>query len=302
MRRALVGTATAAWLFIMGTVAQAQTGGVGTGTSGLGSGTTGGVSTGGVTAGTAGMSTGIGSGIGTSGTSGTSFQLQQMMQAPTISAPSTTTGTSTGVSSSNFLAPYFSNVLYQGSAQNNRSTGGNNGAPGGFGQPTFGTNGGAGGGSIGFAGSLGGTRGGGAGAMGSTRGGSTGSSRGGALGGMAGFGGAGGFGGLGSTNLQSGVVIPHQTGNSYMMVARFPAQTTSAPQLQQQVQTLLQRSASISNPGGIQAIVSGHTVILRGSAADEDEARRIANMISLTPGVREVRNELTYPRLPVLDR
>jgi osmotically-inducible protein OsmY len=43
-------------------------------------------------------------------------------------------------------------------------------------------------------------------------------------------------------------------------------------------------------------------VILRGTVADEEEARRIANLVSLTPGVYEVRNELTYPKLPVLDR
>jgi osmotically-inducible protein OsmY len=87
-----------------------------------------------------------------------------------------------------------------------------------------------------------------------------------------------------------------------MMVARFPTQTTPAPQLQQQIQNLLQRSTNISNPGNVQATVSGQTVILRGTVADEEEARRIANMISLTPGVYEVRNELAYPKLPVLDR
>lgn len=291
-RLALAGILAA---LLGGKVAAQQTGGTGTGgLSGLGAGT----GTGGT-----GGGTGLGTGLGTGGLggggglgtgSGSSFQLQQIMQAPTIAPPTTTTTASSGVSSSNFLAPYFNNVLYQGSAQNNRSSGGNTGAPGGFGQPTFGTNGGIGGGSIGFAGSTGSSRG---GSIGSSRGGTMGGGRGGSLGNL-----GGSFGMGGATNLQSGVVIPHQTGNSYMMVARFPAQTTPAPQLQQQIQALLQRSTNISNPGGIQATVSGHTVILRGSVADEEEARRIANMISLTPGVREVRNELAYPKLPVLDR
>lgn len=278
-----------------GEVTAQQTGGTGTGQGGLGSGTGGtGTGTGGTGLG-AGLGTGgLGGGGGLGSGGGSNFQLQPILQAPTIAPPTTTTGVSTGVSSSNFLAPYFSNVLYQGSAQNNRSSGGNTGAPGGFGQPTFGTNGGVGGGSIGFAGGLGSSR---AGSMGSSRGGTVGSGRGGGLGNL-----AGGFGSGGAANLQSGVVIPHQTGNSYMIVARFPAQTTPAPQLQQQIQTLLQRSTNLSNPGGLQATVSGNTVILRGSVADEEEARRIANMVSLTPGVREVRNELTYPKLPVLDR
>lgn len=286
-RLALVGILIA---LLGGKAAAQQTGGSGTGgLGGLGAGTGTGGTGGGTGLGTGGL--GGGGGLGTG--SGSSFQLQQIMQAPTIAPPTTTTTAGSGVSSSNFLAPYFSNVLYQGSAQNNRSSGGNTGAPGGFGQPTFGTNGGMGGGSIGFAGSAGSSRG---GSVGSSRGGTMGGGRGGSIG----IGGS--FGAGGATNLQSGVVIPHQTGNSYMMVARFPAQTTPAPQLQQQIQTLLQRSTNISNPGSIQATVSGNTVILRGSAADEEEARRIANMISLTPGVREVRNELVYPKLPVLDR
>jgi len=283
-----------------GEVAAQQTGGIGTGGLGAGTGTgTGGLSSGTAGLGTGGLGSGGGLGGGGLGTGNSStFQLQQLMQAPTIAPPTTTTGASTGVSSSNFLAPYYSNVFYQGSAQNNRSTGGTAGAPGGFGQPTFGANGGLGGGSIGFAGSTGSSRG---GSIGSSRGGTMGGGRGGGIGGI-GTGGFGGLGGLGTTNLQSGVVIPQQTGNSYMMVARFSSQTTPAPQLQQQIQNLLQRSTNISNPGSIQATVSGRMVILRGTVADEEEARRIANLVSLTPGVYEVRNELTYPKLPVLDR
>ncbi len=298
MRRAVIEAfgVGVAWLLLAAssTAQQGGTGGLGTGglgTGGLGTGTgTGGLGTGTGSAGNTGGLTG-GTGGGSS-----PFQLQQILQAPTIAPPTSTSNNA--LSSSNFLSPYYNNVLYQGSAINNQS-GTSGGNPGGFGQPTFGTSGGAGGGSIGFAGSAGGSSRGGM--MGSSRGGMTGSSRGGALGGTFGNMG-GGLGGLGSTNLQSGVVIPHQTPNTYTMVAAFPNRPIPAPALQQQVQSLLARTTAVSNPGTVEAIVSGEIVILRGTVADEEEARRLANMISLTPGVRQVRNEITVSRLPVLDR
>jgi hypothetical protein len=118
---------------------------------------------------------------------------------------------------------------------------------------------------------------------------------------MGGFG-AGGLGGISGSNLATGVVVPHQAGNSYMMVARFPVQQPEAPQLQQQVRAVLERSSVVSNPRGIDVLVTGRTVVLHGVVASEEEAHRIVNVISLTPGVREVRNLLTYPVRHVRDR
>ena len=49
---------------------------------------------------------------------------------------------------------------------------------------------------------------------------------------------------------------------------------------------------AIANPAGIQVAVDGHTVTLRGTVANEDEARLVVGMVRLTPGVRVVKSEL----------
>src|SRR5256885_7103062 len=50
-----------------------------------------------------------------------------------------------------------------------------------------------------------------------------------------------------------------------------------------------------SNPRGIEVVSDGAVVVLRGAVRDEDEARLAENMIRLTPGVRDVKNELKFP-------
>jgi osmotically-inducible protein OsmY len=63
------------------------------------------------------------------------------------------------------------------------------------------------------------------------------------------------------------------------------------------VRGVIERSVVLSNPRGIDvAVAEGGTVVLRGNVRDQDEARLAEGMIRLTPGVREVQNQLTYPR------
>ena len=67
--------------------------------------------------------------------------------------------------------------------------------------------------------------------------------------------------------------------------------------MQTELRGMLNRSTMISNPAGVQlAMADGGTVVLRGAVRNQDEARTVEGMIRLTPGVRAIKNELTYPR------
>ena len=113
---------------------------------------------------------------------------------------------------------------------------------------------------------------------------------GGRTGGLGGLGG-GGLGGSGG-NID-GVVIPQPVLITYPAVVKFPVTPVAAPQLQADVAGVIARSTgAIANPAGIQVAVDGHTVTLRGTVANEDEARLVVGMVRLTPGVRVVKSEL----------
>lgn len=251
------------------------------------------------------------------GTSGT---------APTLEAPPTITGTSlstagTGrssggaVNSSNFLGPFYANPYYQGRAG---ATGTD--APGGFGVTLysgatgatgsagqFGSTasgrttytsaaGGRGGTSTGFGGTstgFGGT---------STGFGGTSSGFGGTSTGFGGTGGRGatGFGGQGMTGYGNSaatsaqvIAMPRQI--SYTAAVRFPTVPMTAPRMHTEARAVLDRSVSLSNPRAIEVVADGSVVVLRGTVRDEDEARLAENMIRLTPGVHDVKNELKFP-------
>jgi hypothetical protein len=60
-------------------------------------------------------------------------------------------------------------------------------------------------------------------------------------------------------------------------------------------QRILMRSESLPSRANIQVGTDGRTVVLRGNVADERERRMAENMMRLTPGVRDVRNELNIP-------
>jgi hypothetical protein len=163
--------------------------------------------------------------------------------------------------------------MYQGILANAKSGAG----PGGFGSPLFGT-GGTGGGQLGFAGGTTGAR--------TTTG---------AAGRAGAFGSRGGFGGAGSA--QSGIVVQLPVQISYPAVARFSAPPVAATQLQADLSDLISRANGIiSNPAGVQVLTRGNVVILRGEVKDEDEARLLEGLVRLTPGVRGLQSELSYPK------
>ncbi len=62
--------------------------------------------------------------------------------------------------------------------------------------------------------------------------------------------------------------------------------------MQTQLQALIASSQGLSNPKGIQVSVDGHTVVLKGTAADEHERILAGAILGMSPGVGDIRNEL----------
>jgi hypothetical protein len=201
-----------------------------------------------------------GGGQGGGGQGGTDLggtTLTQQESAPNITAPGTTGGgASSAINASNVFSATYGNPLYQGTPTNAKS----NAAPGGFGTTLYPT------------------------AAGNAAGGR----------GAAGAGGA--RGGAASTANQFGIIISLPVQVSYPAVARFPAAPMTTTKLQTDLAGMIGRSTMIANPTGIQVITEGNTVTLRGTAKDADEARMIAGMVRMTPGVRGVNNELNFPQ------
>lgn len=273
----VVGVSAAPGLAQQGSVTGGgQTTGSLSGTGGLAGGGTGGLGGG-----------GLGGGQGGGAGAGAGQQLQTMQAAPPITAPTGTTGGGV-LDASNFLAGYYANPYYQGILANAQA------APGGFGQPFSGTSGI----SSGATGTGGGVR---ANPTG-VRTGTTSNIR--TTTGATGLGGArtggGGIGGVGG-NSSYGVVVPLQAQITFPTIPRFSAPPVAAPQLQADLTGMLARApGALANPAGVQVVADGSNVILRGTVRDAEEARLVEGMIRLTPGVRAIQNELTFPAAPPL--
>jgi hypothetical protein len=147
----------------------------------------------------------------------------------------------------------------------------------------------------------------------------TGGLQGGYSGGIGGFSGGigGGFSGLGANNNYSFVGgnnsgsgnlsannAGYGPGNTRHVV---PSYTTSpafdyrpaAPNIvQSDVQGMLTRSTSLSPNRDIRVAVEGPAMVLRGNVASEQDRRLAEALVRLTPGVHEIRNELTVTGPP----
>jgi len=182
------------------------------------------------------------------------------------------------VDQTNFLRSSYSNPLYMGRPNQIASTtpttgfnstgstigaGTNASQSGGFGQPSFGTS------------SSSGAR--------TGVGGSATTSTG--LGGRTG----------GATRLSSSTANQSATRISYSATLKFAPQPVMAPVLHSELRGILDRSTTLKFPGRIQLSMEENTVVLKGTVADEDERRLVEGMVRLTPGVRDVRNELQVP-------
>lgn len=291
----------------------AQTGSTGTGTTGT-------------------ASTGTASSGGGGGTSSNTGALAVSQLGDPSNAPAAISGTAigsttspSGVSQSNVLGSFYANPQFQGSAGATENT-----TPGGFGTPLYGsatTTGVATGSSRTVGTSTNSTR-----ATGATTATTSGSTFTGltsnatTAGGTTGRGGTTGFGTTGTANRTTGTsgfgassqlvtnllgttttnslanavggqVVPLSRPIAYPAVMQFRVAVTPPAVVQTNLQTMIDTSSQIASRGGVQVTTeAGGLVVLRGAVRDEDEARTAEGMVRLTPGIRDVRNELTYPK------
>jgi len=245
-------------------------------TAGLGLAQTGGGSPGNATpAGTTATSSTIGptgtttsTATGNTGTTGTTsttgLGATQATAFNTSSLLDTSLGsqiTAGSLQTSNGLGKYYANVYYQGRAGAIAGE-----SPGGFGTvmfPVTGT-------TTGAAGRTGATGRAGAAAFGTTN-----------------------TGNFTTTTKAQIVALPRQI--SYTAQVRFSTPTLTPAKVHTEARAAVDRSTMIANAAGIEVLGEGPLVTLRGTVVSEDEARLAEGIVRLTPGVRDVKNELRYP-------
>ena len=202
-----------------------------------------------------------GSGIpGASSSISDGQQAQQQFQLATVNQPPSMTQTNnTAINTSNFLRNTYGSVLYQGSDRSQVP----NRIPGGFGTAVYTTTGTAAGG-----------RGQQGAAAPGARGGATLTDPGGQI-----------------------VTLPRQIAYTSQIQFKTPA-GNPVPQLQSDLRTSIDRVPKdlLANPAGVQVAVDGRNVTLKGSVRDEEEARLVEGMVRLTPGVFDIKNELTVAK------
>jgi hypothetical protein len=76
---------------------------------------------------------------------------------------------------------------------------------------------------------------------------------------------------------------------------KFPVTPIRPPEVQAELQGLINRTSALRQPTNVRIEFDGATVILRGRVADDDERRLVEGMVRMEPGVREVRSQLTIP-------
>jgi osmotically-inducible protein OsmY len=231
---------------------------------------------------------------GTSTTAGSSTPSAASVPPPDITGASLANATSSGgvVNQSNAFGPFYANPLYQGRAGATSST-----APGGFGNALYGTAGlgtattnstnpfssTSGGRTTSATSSLGNTN--RASTTGNTSLGNT---------NRTGFNNTG----LGQTGLQNQAVVAQGRQISYTATLNFKTQPISTTQFESNLRATLDRSTALSNPRGIELRMDNGVVVLTGTVSTEDEQRLAEGMLSLTPGVRQIRNELKVATPP----
>jgi hypothetical protein len=99
----------------------------------------------------------------------------------------------------------------------------------------------------------------------------------------------GGYGGTMSLGTGQGL------GPIPVKATAFSLRGSPTTRLHGELRNMFARSSSLSNGRMIDVQVAGGAVLLRGQVADERERRLAENLVWLTPGVTEVRNELRIP-------
>lgn len=199
---------------------------------------------------------------GTNGRSnGITFNGQSITAGGTAGRPGVGSTASTGPTAGNLFAPYYNNPLAMGILNATNST---------FGQPIYNSTTGGVGGTVG-----------------------------GRVGGLTGQGGIAGISGIGQAGLNS-------VGGSSIGIRRAPVYFTTlgytlprpfvAPlTVRNDLQLALGRTTMLPSREGLQVLMDGQTVVLRGRVADDRERRLAENVLRLSPGVRAIRNEIEVP-------
>ena len=210
---------------------------------------------------------GIGGGTGSATTLGDSS-----LTTPAINAQTGAGTTPSSISASNSLGGYFNNPYYQGLPTNTKGT------PGGFGAALYGATGGG----TATTNGTGNTINARSGNSAITTGGRT----------QGGGQQAGGQQGGGNASNQSGIVIALPRQISYTATLSFKSPVATVSQMATDLRATLDRSTMLIDPRGVSLAMDGGVVVLSGRVASDDELRLVEGMVRLTPGVRDVRNEL----------
>jgi hypothetical protein len=97
---------------------------------------------------------------------------------------------------------------------------------------------------------------------------------------------------MGTGSFGTGATTTMSVGPRFTQSIGWKVNPASSTRLQTDLQSLVANSTRLTNPKGIQVIMDGPTVVLRGTAADEHERALAAAMIGMSPGVYGLRNEL----------
>jgi hypothetical protein len=85
---------------------------------------------------------------------------------------------------------------------------------------------------------------------------------------------------------------------SHVAEMKFPVAPVVPSALQAELQGQLTRTSMWKGPANVTVEIVGGTVVLRGRVADADDRRMAEGMVRLTPGVRDVQNEIVVPGSP----
>jgi hypothetical protein len=79
---------------------------------------------------------------------------------------------------------------------------------------------------------------------------------------------------------------------AYVVIPDLGAQPASPSRLQTDLQRVVAGSSALTSKGDIQVVTDDSGVVLRGIVANDHERRLAEALLRLTPGVRDIRNEL----------
>jgi hypothetical protein len=97
--------------------------------------------------------------------------------------------------------------------------------------------------------------------------------------------------GMNSSSGQAASIL-NRRGPAYTVALSFPYEPPTSSQLQTEAQGILARSDFLTMRDSIKVKVNGQTLVLEGQVRSDQERRLAENMVRLTPGVRQIQNNL----------